>query len=284
MADQQLLAERFEADRARLTSVAYRMLGSAAEADDAVQEAWLRLSRSDADGIENLSAWLTTVVGRVCLDMLRSRRTRSETPLEATGPIEADDDPEREALEADSVGLALLVVLDTLGPAERLAFVLHDMFTVPFEDIAPIVGRTPQATRQLASRARRRVQGGEVSPDADLARQREVVEAFLAASRGGDFEALVALLDPDIVVRADAGAVKFGAAPVTRGAPVVAGFFHGKARSARPILVDGQAGLGVWFRTGLSIVLAFTVEDGQVVEIEAIADPEAIAAMEVVPL
>src|SRR4051794_27668135 len=188
MADQQLLAERFEADRARLTSVAYRMLGSAAEADDAVQEAWLRLSRSDADGIENLSAWLTTVVGRICLDMLRSRRTRSETPLEATGPIEADDDPEREALEADSVGLALLVVLDTLGPAERLAFVLHDMFTVPFEDIAPIVGRTPQATRQLASRARRRVQGGEVSPDADLARQREVVEAFLAASRGGDFE------------------------------------------------------------------------------------------------
>jgi RNA polymerase sigma-70 factor (ECF subfamily) len=284
MADQEFLAERFEADRPRLTSVAYRMLGSAAEADDAVQEAWLRLSRSDADEIENLSAWLTTVVGRVCLDMLRSRRTRSETPLEATGPLEADDDPEREAMLADSVGLALLVVLDTLGPAERLSFVLHDMFAVPFEDIAAVVGRTPEATRQLASRARRRVQGGGAPPEADVARQREVVDAFLAASRGGDFDALVALLDPDIVVRADAGAVKFGASPVTQGSLAVAGYFKGRARAARPILVDGQAGLGVWFHGDIGIVLVFTVEDGRVASIEAIADPDTIAAMQIVAL
>jgi RNA polymerase sigma factor (sigma-70 family) len=282
MADQEFLAERFEADRTRLTSVAYRMLGSAAEADDAVQEAWLRLSRSDADQIDNLSAWLTTVVGRVCLDMLRSRRTRSETPLDATGPIEADDDPEREAMLADSVGLALLVVLDTLSPAERLSFVLHDMFAVPFDDIAPIVGRTPEATRQLASRGRRRVEGREVNPEADITRQREVVEAFLAASRGGDFDGLLALLDPDVLVRADPGAVKLGAGPLSQGAYAVAGYFKGRARNARPILVEGQAGLGVWLRNELGIVLVFTIENDKIMGIEAIADPDTIAEMDVV--
>jgi RNA polymerase sigma-70 factor (ECF subfamily) len=283
MADQDFLAERFEADRGRLTAVAYRMLGSASEADDAVQEAWLRLSRSDADDIDNLTAWLTTVVGRVCLDMLRSRRTRSETPLEATGPIEADDDPEREALLADSVGLALLIVLDTLNPAERLSFVLHDMFAVPFEDIAPIVGRTPEATRQLASRARRRVQG-EKTPEADIGRQKEVVEAFLAASRAGEFEALLALLDPDVVLRADPVAVGLGNAPETRGANTLANFFKGRAQAARPVLIDGTPGLGVWFGQKLSIVLVFTVDGGMVSAIEAIADPATIAELDVLPV
>jgi RNA polymerase sigma factor (sigma-70 family) len=282
MADQDFLAERFEADRTRLTGVAYRMLGSASEADDAVQEAWLRLSRSDTHEIDNLTAWLTTVVGRVCLDMLRSRRTRAETPLEATGPIEADDDPEREAMLADSVGKALLVVLDTLNPAERLSFVLHDMFAVPFEDIAPVVGRTPEAARQLASRARRRVQG-EKMPEADVSRQKEVVDAFLAASRAGEFDRLLALLDPDVVMRGDPAAVSLGNAPEMRGASTIATFFKGRAQAARPVLVDGTPGLGVWFGEKLKIVLVFTVDDGRVSDIEAIADLATIAELDVLP-
>lgn len=280
MADQELLAERFEADRARLTAVAYRMLGSANEADDAVQEAWLRLSRSDAESIDNLTAWLTTVVGRVCLDMLRSRRTRSETPLEAGAPIEADDDPERDAMLADSVGLALLIVLDTLNPAERLSFVLHDMFAVPFEDIAPIVGRTPEATRQLASRARRRVQG-EKLPETDVTRQREVVEAFLAASRAGEFEALLRLLDPEVLLRADRVATSVGGRMEIRGASDVASFFKGRARAAQPALIEGAPGLVVYAGRTLRFALVFTMDGGQVAGIEAIADPATLADLEV---
>src|SRR5438477_6456939 len=215
MGEQDWLAQRFEDNRTHLTAVAYRMLGSFSEADDAVQESWLRLSRSGASGVENLGGWLTTVVARVCLDMLRSRQSRREEPLnapmsESIASREAGIDPEQEALLAESVGLALLVVLETLAPAERLAFVLHDMFAVPFDEIAPIVGRSPTAARQLASRARRRVQGKATVPNADLTLQREVVDAFLAASRGGNFDALLALLDPDVVVRIDYGAVPAG--------------------------------------------------------------------------
>jgi len=246
------------------------------------------LSRADAAEIENLTAWLTTVVGRVCLDMLRSRRTRSEAPLEATAPIEADDDPERDAVLADSVGLALLVVLDTLGPAERLSFVLHDMFAVPFEDIAPIVGRTPEAARQLASRARRRVQGGEAARTADpghpISRQKEVVDAFLAASRGGDFEALLALLDPDVTVRMDPAAVSLGGDFATRGAVAVATAFSGRAQGARPVIIDGSTvGAGVWFGENLGLVLVFTITDGKVTGIEALADPQTLAELDIRP-
>src|SRR5919197_5387468 len=210
------LAERFEEHRSHLKAVAYRMLGSLGEADDALQEAWLRLSRSDTSGVENLGGWLTTIVSRVCLNMLRSRRLRREEALEVHVPDpvvsrEDETDPEREALLADSVGLALHVVLETLAPAERVAFVLHDLFGVPFDEVAPIVGRSPTAARQLASRARRRVQGAPTTPEADLARKRAVVDAFLAASRGGDFQALLALLDPDVVLRADGAAVQAGA-------------------------------------------------------------------------
>jgi RNA polymerase sigma-70 factor, ECF subfamily len=280
MADQELLAERFEADRARLTAVAYRMLGSAGEADDAVQEAWLRLSRSDAESIDNLTAWLTTVVGRVCLDMLRSRRTRSETPLETSAPFTADDDPERDAMLADSVGLALLIVLDTLNPAERLSFVLHDMFAVPFEDIAPIVGRTPEATRQLASRARRRVQG-EKLPETDVGRQREVVDAFLAASRAGEFEALLRLLDPEVLLRADAVATSVGGQAEIRGATDVASFFRGRARAAQPALIDGAPGLVVYAGGTLRFALVFTMDGDRVAGIEAIADPATLAELQV---
>ncbi|MDQ2943200.1 MAG: sigma-70 family RNA polymerase sigma factor, partial [Candidatus Dormibacteraeota bacterium] len=224
------LAMRFEANRTHLRAVAYRMLGSLSEADDAVQEAWLRLSRSGTTGVENLSGWLTTVVARVCLDMLRSRKSRREEPLGAPGPdpiLSHGDgtDPEHEALLADSVGLALLVVLETLAPAERLAFVLHDMFAVPFDEIAPIVGRSPAAARQLASRARRRVQGAATVSKTDRTRQREIVDAFLAASREGNFAALLALLDPDVVLRSDDAAVRTGASPEVRGAAAVAGTF-----------------------------------------------------------
>ena len=221
------LAEQFEAERSHLRAVAYRMLGSLSEADDAVQESWLHLSRADTSGVVNLSGWLTTVVARVCLDMLRSRRSRREEPLgeDVSEPMMSREDgidPEQEALLADSVGLALLVVLETLAPAERLAFVLHDLFDVPFDEIAPIVGRSPTAARQLASRARRRVQGAETAQDADLSRQRAVVDAFLAASRGGDFEALLAVLDPDVVLRADPAAVSMGASEEIHGAPAAA--------------------------------------------------------------
>src|SRR6185312_905559 len=247
MNERDWLAERFEERRTRLRAVAYRMLGSLSEADDAVQESWLRLNRTDADAIENLDAWLTTVVARVSLNMLRARKTRREEPIEAQLPEPILDradgmNPEHEALLSDSVGLALQVVLETLSPPERLAFVLHDMFAVPFEDIAPMVGRTPTATRQLASRARRRVQGAAPAPDADLGRQRQVVRAFLAASHAGDFEALVAVLHPDVVLRADTGAAFPGATREVRGAQTVASqalTFRHAALHARPALVNG---------------------------------------------
>ena len=285
MQDHDLLAERFEANRTNLRAVAYRMLGSASEADDAVQEAWLRLSRADASDIDNLGGWLTTVVARVCLDMLRSRTSRREEPL-ASGlhePVAGDEggsDPEHAAVVADSVGLAMLVVLDTLPPAERVAFVLHDMFAVPFDEIAPIVGRSSDATRQLASRARRQVQGASADPVADRARQREVVEAFLAAARDGRFEALLALLDPEIVVRADRAAVQAGASEEVRGAEAVAGTFSGRARAARAALVGGAVGL-VWTQQGEArMVFDFTIADGKVVQIELIADAERIRELE----
>jgi RNA polymerase sigma-70 factor, ECF subfamily len=272
------LAERFEAHRAHLRAVAYRMLGSPSEADDAVQEAWLRLSRSDPREVENLGGWLTTIVARVSLNMLQSRKSRREELVgehmpEPIASREAGGDPEHEALLADSVGLALLVVLDTLAPAERLAFVLHDMFAVPFDEIAPIVGRSPAAARQLASRARRRVHGAAV-PDADLTRQREAVNAFLAASRGGDFEALLAVLDPNVVVRADPAAVQAGAPKEVRGAEAVAGTFSGRARAAQPALINGAAG-AVWAPGGRPrVVFGFTIMRGKIVAIDMLADPE----------
>jgi RNA polymerase sigma factor (sigma-70 family) len=280
------LAERFETHRPRLRAVAYRMLGSASEADDAVQEAWLRLSRADAGEIENLGGWLTTVVARVCLNLLQSRKSRREEPLGAHLPEETatgqdGPDPEQQALLADSVGLALLVVLDTLAPAERLAFVLHDMFDVPFEEIAPIVGRSPAAARQLASRARRRVRGAEAAPDADHARQRAVVDAFLAAARGGDFQALLAMLDPDVVLRSDQAAVQVGASRELHGAAAVAGSFAGRARAARPALIDGAAGL-VWAPGGVPrVVFGFTIAGGRVVAIDVVADPERLSRLQV---
>ncbi len=289
MDQQDWLAERFEADRAHLTAVAYRMLGSLSEADDAVQESWLRLSRSDTSGVENLGGWLTTVVARVCLDMLRSRKSRREEPLGAhvPGPIASPAegiDPEREALLADSVGLALLVVLQTLAPAERVAFVLHDMFDLPFDEIAPIVGRSMVAARQLASRARRRVHGAATDPDADLTGQREVVDAFLAASRGGDFEALLAVLDPDVVLRADRAAVQAGASREVRGAAAVADTFAGRARAARPALVNGAVGL-VWAPGGRPrVVFGFTITRGKIVEIDLVADPERLRQLDLTVL
>ncbi len=272
------VAEEFERHRARLRTVAYRMLGSATEADDAVQEAWLRLSRSDASQVENLGGWLTTVVGRVCLDMLRSRRSRREEPLEPD--IRAvTANPEHEAVLADSLGIALLVVLEALTPAERVAFVLHDMFAMPFEEIAPIVGRSEVATRQLASRARRRVQGGGVV-DADLARRREIVDAFLAASRGGDFEALLTLLDPDALVRADDAAVLMGAGREARGARAVAETFAGRARVAQTALIDGEPGL-VWAQAGTPrVVFSFTIKAGKILAIDLIADQERIRELD----
>ncbi|MFF1682750.1 sigma-70 family RNA polymerase sigma factor [Streptomyces sp. NPDC058256] len=284
--DSDFLAARFESHRSHLRSVAYRMLGSLAEADDAVQEAWIKLSRADAGRVENLGGWLTTVVGRVCLDMLRSRRTRGEESLEDPGsPVRMPEpvlspvsgiDPEQEALLADSVGLALLVVLETLTPAERLAFVLHDLFAVPYEEIAPIVGRTATASRQLASRARRRVQGGAPAPDPDLARQREVVDAFLAAAREGDFDALVAVLDPDVVARS-AGRVTVGATAVASGA---SSFAH-LARMARPALVNGAAGFVVVSEGRLVGVLAFTVVRHRIAVIDILNDPEQLAGVDV---
>jgi RNA polymerase sigma factor (sigma-70 family) len=290
MDENEFLTKRFEEHRSHLRAVAYRMLGSPSDADDAVQEAWLRLSRSDTSGVENLGGWLTTVVGRVCLDMLRSRRSRREEPLDEPPGARVPEpivsrgdgiDPEREALLADSVGPALLVVLETLAPAERLAFVLHDMFAVPFDEIAPIVGRSPSAARQLASRARRRVQGADTSPGADLTRQREVVDAFLAAARGGDFDALVAVLDPDVVLRADSGAVPAGASREIRGAAAVARrAAKGRARAARPALVDGAVGVIVAPRGRLLMVLGFTISGGKIVEIDAVADPERLRQLD----
>ncbi len=290
MDENQWLAERFEEHRVHLRAVAYRMLGSLTEADDAVQDTWLRLSRSGAGEVDNLGGWLTTVVARVCLNMLRSRNLRREESLAVHVPdpvisTAGELQPEEEALLADSVGLALLVVLDTLAPAERLAFVLHDMFELPFEEIAPMVGRTPAAARQLASRARRRVKGAEVpAPDPDLARQRDVVDAFFLAARGGDFDALVAVLDPDVVLRVDGGAKRPAASMVIHGAAAVARQAHSGLRPIfahavvhlRPALVNGAAGVVVTLGGQPMTVMGFTVAEGKIAEIDAIADPERV--------
>jgi RNA polymerase sigma-70 factor, ECF subfamily len=281
VAERDWLVEQFEEHRAHLRAVAYRMLGSPTEADDAVQETWLRLSRSDTAGVTNLGGWLTTVVARVCLDQLRSRKARREEPFAPNVPEPvANSDPEREAQLADSVGLALLVVLETLAPAERVAFVLHDMFDLPFEDIAPIVGRTLAATRQLASRARRRVQGAATVPDTDRARRRALVDAFLAASREGDFTALLAVLDPEVVLRADAAAVQMGATSEVRGAKAVADTFKGRARAAQPVLINGVPGL-VWLVGGEPrVVFEFTTAGERIVAIDLIADAERIHGLD----
>lgn len=270
------LALRFEENRAHLTAVAYRILGSRIEADDAVQEAWLRLSRADTSEVENLGGWLTTVVARLCLDMLRSRKAKAEEELDGveTATGEEPTSPEDDVLLADSVGVALLVVLDTLTPAERVAFVLHDLFDLQFDEIAGIVGRSSAAVRQLASRARRRVQGSEATPDTDRVRQREVVDAFLAASRGGQFDTLLALLDPDVVLRADRAAVQFGAEEEVRGAAAVAGTFSGRAQVAKTALIAGFVG-AVWAPGGeVKVAFDFTIENGRIVEIELLADPK----------
>ena len=289
MAESDWLAEGFEQNRPRLKAVAYRMLGSLAEADDAVQEAWLRLSRSDASGVDNLSAWLTTIVARVCLNVLRSRNTRREEPMGVNVPdpvISRVDgtSPEDKALLADSVGLALLVVLQTLTPAERLAFVLHDMFDLPFDEIAPIVGRSPATARQLASRARRRVRGAEVQAlDPDVARQREVVDAFLAAAHQGNFDALLAVLDPDVMLRSDGGTARPDLSGMLHGAAAVASGALMVARPSaleRPALVNGAAGVVVTVG-GLPVaVIGFTVSRGKIVEIDAIADPERLRRLD----
>jgi RNA polymerase sigma factor (sigma-70 family) len=262
------------------------MLGSVSEADDAVQQSWIRLSRSDPEGIENLAGWLTTVVARVCLDILRARRSRREElgPQLPEPIVDADDesDPEHEALLADSIGLALLVVLETLTPAERLAFVLHDMFAVPFEEIAPVVGRTPAAARKLASRARRRVQAAPI-PDPDLVLQRRVADAFQAAAREGDFEALVAVLDPEVVLHVDRGALRPGVPREVRGAEAVAAqarLFAHRARHARPALVNGGAGFVVFEGGEPVVVTGFTIADGKIVEIDILADPERLRALD----
>lgn len=290
MNDEEFLAEQFEAHRTHLRAVAYRMLGSLSEADDAVQDAWLRASRAGTDGVENLGGWLTTIVARVSLDTLRSRTTRREEPLDVHVPdpvISSAEglDPEHKVLLADSVGLALLVVLETLPPAERLAFVLHDMFAVPFDDIAPIVDRSPAATRQLASRARRRVQGAAPAPDADLSRQREVVDAFMTAARGGDFDALVAVLDPDVLMRADIGSgTETGkVSRLIRGAREVAQqavTFAAYAPYARPALINGAPGIVTVPDGQLFSVMGFTVTNGKVTEINLLADPDRLAKLE----
>jgi RNA polymerase sigma factor (sigma-70 family) len=286
MDERDWLADRFEEHRSRLRGVAYRMLGSLSEADDAVQEAWLRLSRTDGDKIENLGGWLTTVVARVSLNMLRSRKTRREEPLAERLPDPLIDrvdgiDPEHEALLADSVGLALLVVLDTLSPPERLAFVLHDIFAVPFNEIAPIVDRSPEAARQLASRARRRVRAERTVPDADLETQREVIDAFLAAAREGDFDRLVAVLDPDVVLRQDFGPV--GGLREIRGAAAVAGQAASYAKiglDIRPALINGIAG-AVAFRHGQPFSIgAVTVRNGKIVELDFLGDPERLRELD----
>ena len=284
------LVEQFEAHRPRLRAVAHRITGSAAEADDAVQEAWLRLSQSDHSEVENLGGWLTTVVARICLGMLRTHRTRREEPIEAataTAPA-----PETAVVEADLLGPALVMVLDTLSPAERVAFVLHDLFAVPFDDIAPILDRSPAATRQLASRARRRVQGTEEVPQADRHRQEEIVKAFLAASRGGDFHGLLSLLDPDVVLRADRKAVEAAAANRDRGAPVlapairgrdaVAATLSGRAAAAQLALIDGMAGAAWAPRGRPRLVFAFQLQGRTITEIEIIADPEVIATIDAI--
>ena len=286
MDDDEYLARRFEENRGRLTAVAYRMLGSTAEADDAVQDAWLRLDRADADGVANLPGWLTTVVARICLDRLRTRTSRREDPWDGTVErVDADAaDPEQEAVLADSVGLAMLVVLEHLSPAERLAFVLHDMFAVPFDEIAPMVGRTPEATRQLASRARRRVQGAPRGVETDLVRQREVVDAFLTAARGGDFEALLATLDPDVVLRVDPTVAKFGFLSDTVGAREVATSFNGAAQTAELALLGGAVG-AMWAPGGVPrTAFSFTIEDGVIVAIDLTMDRDVLRMLDPVAL
>lgn len=291
MSDSALLADRFEEHRGHLKAVAYRMLGSLAEAEDAVQETWLKLDRTDTAEIRNLGGWLTTVIGRVCLDMLRSRASRREDPLDDTfvpdpviTPLSRID-PEQEVLQADSVGLALLVVLEALEPAERLAFVLHDMFAVPFDDIAAIVERTPAATRQLASRARRRVRGATPAAEPDLGRQRQVVDAFMSAARGGDFEALLTVLDPDVVLRADSGPLVGGAAAskLVRGAKAVAEqalLFRQFAPYGRLVLVNGAIGVLHAPEGQVQSVMGVTVVDGRITELFILADPERLAALD----
>ena len=283
MTESDWLAEGFEKNRPRLRGVAYRMLGSLAEADDAVQEAWLRLSRSDASGVDNLAGWLTTIVARVCLNVLRSRKTRREEPMgvHVPDPVISRADgtsPEDEALLADSVGLALQVVLDTLAPAERLAFMLHDMFDLPFEEIAPLVGRSPAASRQLASRARRRVRGAGVpAPDPDIGRQWEVVSAFYAAARRGDLGALVAVLDPDVVLRSDGGAARPDVSVVVHGPAGVIGHglkVHQPSAVLRPALVNGAAGMVASIDGKPVAVVGLTISQGKVAEIDVIADPD----------
>jgi RNA polymerase sigma-70 factor (ECF subfamily) len=286
---QDFLAAEFEGHRPHLKAVAYRMLGSLAEAEDAVQEAWLRLARTDADDIGNLAGWLTTVVGRVCLDMLRARKVRREESLEARLPdpvVSRDDDadPEQRAMMADAVGLALQVVLESLTPAERLAFVLHDMFGLPFEQIAPIVDRTPATAKKLASRARQRVRGAAPTPDADLAGQRRVVDAFQAAARGGDFDALVAILDPDVLLRADSGVLS-GGLRIVRGATNVAGQAQAFRRAVRepaqhPVLVNGAAGLLNTIDGQLVSLMSFVIVHGRIAEIDILADPDRLAELD----
>ncbi|THV32897.1 sigma-70 family RNA polymerase sigma factor [Glycomyces buryatensis] len=283
MSEDEFAVQRFEAHRAHLRAVAHRMLGTASEADDAVQETWIRFARTDTGDVANLRGWLTTVVSRVCLNLLETRKTRRETPIEFHGAGASEDaDPEREAMLSDSVGLALLVVLDSLGPAERLAFVLHDLFGVPYERIGPIVERTPEAARQLASRARRRVRG--TAPVPDLGRQREVVDAFLDASRNGDFERLLTVLDPEIVVRADDAAVKAGAEREVSGVRAVAETFLGRARGAEVALVGDRIG-ALWSRGGKPrIAFRFTIVDGRVAAIDIVAEPDGLQALSPVVL
>ena len=292
MDENEWLTERFEEHRTGLRAVAYRMLGSVSEADDAVQEAWLRLNRADTSGVENLAGWLTTVVARVCLNMLRSRESRREQPLDVHLPdpiISHEDggDPEQETLLADSVGLALLVVLDTLTPAERLAFVLHDMFAVPFDEIAPMIERSPAAARQLASRARRRVQGSAPPPDPDLTRQREVVDAYFAAVRDGDFDALVAVLHPEVVLRSDGGTARARQTVVIRGARDVAAQAVMATRLApfvRPARINGTAGVVAIARGRAFAVMAFTVAQGKIVAIDVLADPDRLHELDLAVL
>jgi len=292
MTEEKILAEKFEANRGHLHSVAYRMLGSRAEADDAVQEAWLRLARGGADGVDNFAGWLTTITARVCLDMLRSRKARHEVPVDASvETLKASDDLERERQLADSVGVAMLVVLENLTPAERVAFVLHDVFNVSFEEIAPVVGRSALAARQLASRGRRRIQGAQAEPQADRERQREVVGAFLAASQAGDFTALLSILDPDVVLRADDAAVQGnatrgsqsipGLGPEVRGRDAVAGIFRGRLRAAQPALVDGYSGLVFAFAGQARLVVDVVVENDRIAEINLIGNADRIAALDV---
>lgn len=293
MTEKEILAERFEANRAHLRSVAYRMLGSQAEADDAVQEAFLRFTRADAAAVDNLGGWLTTVVARICLDMLRERKVRREVPVDAeVETLPALDDPEREKQVADSVGVAMLIVLETLTPAERVAFVLHDVFNVSFDEIAPVVGRSPAAARQLASRGRRRVQGAPATPEADRTRQRELIRAFLTASQSGDYAALLAILDPDVMLRADASAVAASVAragqdggpplaPEIRGRDAVAAIFRNRAKAARFATVDGDPALVFAFAGRPRMVVELAVRNGRIAAISFTADPRRVATFDI---